>query len=78
MEFGCSRRLAQHLGQMLSRPQLLERVWGYQSSGDDRLVDVTVRRLRVKLEHDASNPQHLVTVRGSDTGCRRRHESVTV
>ena len=64
MEFKLLATLSQHLGQMLSRPQLLERVWGYQSSGDDRLVDVTVRRLRVKLEHDASNPQHLVTVRG--------------
>ena len=64
MEFRLLATLAQNLGQMLSRPQLLERVWGYQSSGDDRLVDVTVRRLRVKLERDASNPQHLVTVRG--------------
>ena len=64
MEFKLLATLSQHLGQMLSRPQLLERVWGYQSSGDDRLVDVTVRRLRVKLENDASDPQHLVTVRG--------------
>jgi DNA-binding response OmpR family regulator len=64
MEFRLLATLAQNLGQMLSRPQLLERVWGYQSSGDDRLVDVTVRRLRVKLERDASNPEHLVTVRG--------------
>ena len=64
MEFRLLATLAQNLGQMLSRPQLLERVWGYQSSGDDRLVDVTVRRLRVKLERDASKPEHLVTVRG--------------
>lgn len=64
MEFRLLVELSRHLGQMLSRPQLLERVWGYQSSGDDRLVDVTVRRLRVKLETDASQPKHLVTVRG--------------
>ena len=64
MEFRLLVELSQHLGQMLSRPQLLERVWGYRSSSDDRLVDVTVRRLRVKLEQDPSNPQHLVTVRG--------------
>ncbi|MGB2838755.1 MAG: response regulator transcription factor [Actinomycetes bacterium] len=64
MEFRLLVELSQHLGQMLSRPQLLERVWGYRSSNDDRLVDVTVRRLRVKLERDPSNPQHLVTVRG--------------
>jgi DNA-binding response OmpR family regulator len=64
MEFRLLATLAHNLGQMLSRPQLLERVWGYQSSGDDRLVDVTVRRLRVKLERDPSNPELLVTVRG--------------
>ena len=64
MEFRLLVELSQHLGQMLSRPQLLERVWGYRSSNDDRLVDVTVRRLRVKLEQDPSNPHHLVTVRG--------------
>jgi DNA-binding response OmpR family regulator len=64
MEFRLLAELAQHLGQMLSRTQLLSRVWGYEGSNDDRLVDVTVRRLRVKLERDASNPQHLVTVRG--------------
>ena len=64
MEFRLLVELSQHLGQMLSRPQLLERVWGYRSSSDDRLVDVTVRRLRVKLEEDPSQPQLLVTVRG--------------
>jgi DNA-binding response OmpR family regulator len=64
MEFRLLVELTRHLGQMLSRPQLLERVWGYQTSGDDRLVDVTVRRLRVKLENDPSQPQLLVTVRG--------------
>lgn len=64
MEFRLLVELTQHLGQMLSRPQLLERVWGYRSSGDDRLVDVTVRRLRVKLENDPSQPELLVTVRG--------------
>ncbi len=64
MEFRLLVELSRHLGQMLSRPQLLERVWGYQSSSDDRLVDVTVRRLRVKIERDPSQPQLLVTVRG--------------
>jgi DNA-binding response OmpR family regulator len=64
MEFRLLAELAQHLGQMLSRGQLLARVWGYEGSNDDRLVDVTVRRLRVKLERDASSPEHLVTVRG--------------
>ena len=43
---------------------LLERVWGYGYFGDGRLVDVHVRRLRTKVEHDAANPRHVVTVRG--------------
>lgn len=64
MEFRLLCELVAHKGQMLSRSQLLERVWGYQHAGDDRLVDVTVRRLRVKLEADPSHPVMLVTVRG--------------
>jgi DNA-binding response OmpR family regulator len=64
MEFRLLSELVAHKGQMLSRSQLLERVWGYRHAGDDRLVDVTVRRLRVKLETDPSHPVMLVTVRG--------------
>jgi DNA-binding response OmpR family regulator len=64
MEYRLLSELVAHKGQMLSRSQLLERVWGYHHAGDDRLVDVTVRRLRVKLEIDASHPVMLVTVRG--------------
>lgn len=63
-EFRLLNELVTHLGQVLSREQLLQRVWGYEHLGDDRLVDVTVRRLRVKLEQDPSAPQYLVTVRG--------------
>lgn len=64
MEFRLLHELVTHRGQMLSRSQLLRRVWGYEHAGDDRLVDVTVRRLRLKLESDPSNPLMLVTVRG--------------
>ena len=64
MEFRLLSELVAHKGQMLSRSQLLERVWGYRHAGDDRLVDVTVRRLRVKLETNPSHPVMLVTVRG--------------
>jgi DNA-binding response OmpR family regulator len=64
MEFRLLNELVAHRGQMLSRPQLLRRVWGYENAGDDRLVDVTVRRLRRKLEADPSHPVLLVTVRG--------------
>jgi DNA-binding response OmpR family regulator len=63
-EFRLLSELAAHVGRVLSRPQLLQLVWDYDHLGDDRLVDVTVRRLRVKLETDPSNPNHLVTLRG--------------
>jgi DNA-binding response OmpR family regulator len=63
-EFRLLNELVAHLGQVLSREQLLQRVWGYEHVGDDRLVDVTVRRLRIKLEPDPSDPKYLVTIRG--------------
>ncbi len=56
--------LAQHRGQMLSREFILERVWGWDFTGDSRTVDVHVRWLRQKIEPDASSPQRIVTVRG--------------
>jgi len=63
-EFRLLCELVAHRGQVLSREQLLQRVWGYEKYGDDRLVDVTVRRLRVKLEPDPAKPQYLITLRG--------------
>ena len=63
-EFNLLRCLAENANQVLSRETLLERVWGYDYLGDSRLVDVHVRRLRAKVETDASNPQLIVTVRG--------------
>ena len=63
-EFRLLVELAQNPGRVLSREVLLERVWGYGYFGDGRLVDVHVRRLRTKVEHDAANPRHVVTVRG--------------
>ncbi|HVQ19277.1 MAG TPA: response regulator transcription factor [Actinomycetes bacterium] len=63
-EFRLLAELVAHRGQVLSREQLLHRVWGYEHLGDDRLVDVTVRRLRLKLEPDPSTPQHIITLRG--------------
>jgi DNA-binding response OmpR family regulator len=51
-------------GLVLSREQLLERVWGYDYFGDSRLVDAHVRRLRTKIEPDPSNPSMLRTIRG--------------
>jgi DNA-binding response OmpR family regulator len=49
---------------LLSREVLLDRVWGYETLGDERVVDTHVHRLRTKIEDDPSEPQHLVTVRG--------------
>ena len=63
-EFRLLVELAANPGRVLSREVLLERVWGYGYFGDGRLVDVHVRRLRTKVEHDAANPRHVVTVRG--------------
>ncbi|WP_091652845.1 response regulator transcription factor [Micromonospora pallida] len=62
-EFRLLCELAQHAGRVLSRQQLLDRVWGY-TVGDERLVDVHVGRLRQKIERDTTAPRHLVTVRG--------------
>jgi len=64
IEFHLLCVLAENPGWVLSRTQLLERVWDYDFFGDARLVDVTVRRLRAKIEDDPSAPRRLVTVRG--------------
>jgi DNA-binding response OmpR family regulator len=63
-EFRLLCELAANPGKVLSREQLLDRVWGYDYFGDGRLVDVHVRRLRTKIEPDPANPRHILTVRG--------------
>ena len=63
-EFRLLCELAANAGIVLSREQLLERVWGYDYLGDGRLVDAHVRRLRTKVEVDAANPSLIITVRG--------------
>jgi DNA-binding response OmpR family regulator len=63
-EFGVLRELASPPGRVLSRQTLLERVWEHGFYGDERIVDVHVRRLRTKIEHDPANPALIVTVRG--------------
>ncbi len=50
--------------QIFSREDLLEKVWGYDYFGDVRTVDVTIRRLRIKLEDDSEKPQYILTKRG--------------
>src|SRR5512147_1475886 len=55
--------LAEHRGQMLSREFILERVWGWEFTGDSRTVDVHVHWLRQKIENEPSSPTRIVTVR---------------
>ncbi len=63
-EFEVLKFLAQQPGQVVTREALLEKVWGYEYYGDIRTVDVTVRRIRERIEKDTSNPQILITKRG--------------
>ncbi|OPZ90901.1 MAG: Transcriptional regulatory protein YycF [Firmicutes bacterium ADurb.Bin419] len=63
-EFELVKFLALQQGQIFSRESLLEKVWGYEYYGDVRTVDVTVRRLREKVEADPSNPNYIMTKRG--------------
>ena len=63
-EFELVKFLALHQGQVFSRENLLEKVWGYEYYGDVRTVDVTVRRIREKLERDPANAEYILTKRG--------------
>ncbi|MBR3250015.1 MAG: response regulator transcription factor [Clostridia bacterium] len=63
-EFEVLRFLAEQPNLVITRELLLEKVWGYEYYGDIRTVDVTVRRIREKIEKDTSNPQILITKRG--------------
>ncbi|EKQ17932.1 two-component response regulator [Lacticaseibacillus paracasei] len=63
-EFELLHYFARHLGQVMTREHLLQTVWGYDYFGDVRTVDVTVRRLREKIEDNPSHPEWLVTRRG--------------
>lgn len=63
-EFRLLVELGRHAGNVVSREQLLDRVWGYDYLGDSRLVDATVQRLRSKIEAEPSHPQVIETVRG--------------
>lgn len=63
-EFELVKFLAMHPGQIFSRENLLEKVWGYEYYGDVRTVDVTIRRVREKLERDPSNCEYIMTKRG--------------
>lgn len=63
-EFELLHYLAKHIGQVMTREHLLQTVWGYDYFGDVRTVDVTVRRLREKIEDNPSKPSLIMTRRG--------------
>lgn len=63
-EFELLHYLATHMGQVMTREYLLETVWGYDYFGDVRTVDVTIRRLREKIEDTPSRPEYILTRRG--------------
>jgi len=63
-EFEVLKYLANQPGQVITREALLEKVWGYEYYGDIRTVDVTIRRIREKIENDTSSPKILITKRG--------------
>jgi two-component system, OmpR family, response regulator len=64
-EFALLAFLAQNRGQVFSRDYLLQKIWGYDYSGDTRTVDVHMRWLRQKIETTPGEPRYLITVRGS-------------
>ncbi|MCL6594028.1 MAG: response regulator transcription factor, partial [Alicyclobacillus sp.] len=70
-EFELFSFLAAHAGVVFTRDQLLRQVWGSEYGGDERTVDVTVRRLREKLEDDPAHPQVVLTKRGVGYYVRR-------
>ena len=63
-EFELLEILLRHVGRVMTRGQLIERVWGADYVGDTKTLDVHIKRLRSKIEPDSSAPQYVVTVRG--------------
>ncbi|MCR8658515.1 response regulator YycF [Paenibacillus endoradicis] len=63
-EFELVHYLAKHCGKVMTREHLLQAVWGFEYFGDVRTVDVTIRRLREKIENDPSRPEYILTRRG--------------
>lgn len=71
-EFALLSFMASNAGNVYSREQLLEEVWGYDYYGDVRTVDVHIRHLREKIEKDPGNPEYLLTIWG--TGYKLRED----
>jgi two-component system, OmpR family, response regulator RegX3 len=63
-EFELLEVLLRNTGRVLTRMQLIDRVWGADYVGDTKTLDVHIKRLRAKIETDPGNPRHIITVRG--------------
>ena len=63
-EFELLEMLLRNAGRVMTRGQLIDRIWGADYVGDTKTLDVHVKRLRTKIEPDPANPEHLITVRG--------------
>src|SRR5690606_24129511 len=63
-EFELLTILLDNAGRVLPREVLIDRVWGHDYVGDTKTLDVHIKRLRAKVEHDPSNPTRIVTIRG--------------
>lgn len=70
-EFALLQFFLQHPGHVFSREKLLNQVWGYDYVGDERTVDVTIRRIREKIEDDPASPAYICTRRGLGYYLRR-------
>ncbi len=77
-EFDLLEYLIRNAGRVLTRGQLIDRVWGADYVGDTKTLDVHVKRLRAKIEPDPAAPRYLVTVRGWGTSSRPDHRPGTV
>ena len=71
-EFELLEVLLRNAGRVLTRMQLIDRVWGADYVGDTKTLDVHVKRLRAKIETEPTNPRHIVTVRGPRLQVRAR------
>ena len=63
-EFDIIKFMCENVGRVISREELMQKVWGYEYYGDLRAVDVAIRRLREKMEDDPANPRYILTKRG--------------
>ena len=64
VEFMIIKTFFKNVGKALSREDIMKLVWGENYQGDPKIVDVNMRRLRIKIEDDAAQPKHIITIWG--------------